>query len=355
MNSKQDIIRYAVVGLKHGMQHVEVVLDNKRADIVALCDVNKDNLDIAVEKIENFPGQDISKLKIFKDYNEFLGWGEFDAIVIAVPPALHKEFAVKAITAKKHVLLEKPLTNTLSEAKELITAYKGAKTIFQVGYCVRSSQLIKKVMEIIKSGKIGSVVFVWWHMFLETKMEGTWKKDRRLGGGKLIDCGCHYMDIMQLFAGAPFYRVTAYGTEKGKTGNNQDKIPEVATVIFEYKNGAKGNFSISEVSPTTEASQFGIVGTNGIIYGNPWSPEGAGSLDCYTEGCQYREQITVNGSMASRGHLGFAEQHDAFIDAILEGKENPCSIYDGQETVLITTAVDRSISTGETIYREMLK
>ncbi|MCM8768838.1 MAG: hypothetical protein NC911_04035, partial [Candidatus Omnitrophica bacterium] len=70
----------------------------------------------------------------------------------------------------------------------------------------------------------------------------------------------------------------------------------------------------------------------------------------------YREQIRVSGSLASRGHLGFAEQHEAFMEAIIQGKKVPCSFEDAFEVLLMTQAVDRSLATGHTVYRqEMLK
>jgi len=345
-------IRYAVVGLHHGIGHVNVIPKNQKRQLVAICDRDEETL----KNVKNYIQEKLNQsVAAFLSYEELLAWNDFEAIVIAVPPHLHAELAVKGIAAGKHVLLEKPMTLTLEQAHQIQQALQKTRNlVFQVGYEVRSSQLVRKIMEIISRGEIGQVVFVWWHMFLKTAEEKLpyWQKERKYGGGKLFDCLCHYMDILSLFAGASFERLTAYGTEVGKTGLNPDRIPKVATVIFEYANGAKGNISLSEVTPTPENSLFGIVGTDGIIYGNPWSPEGAGSLEAYTQGCLYREKITVSGSLASRGHLGFAEQHEAFQEAILNGKKVPCSFQDALEVLLMTLAVDRSLTTGMTVSRQ---
>ncbi|MCM8768767.1 MAG: Gfo/Idh/MocA family oxidoreductase, partial [Candidatus Omnitrophica bacterium] len=274
-----DKIRYAVVGLNHGLGHVRVIPGKSQRQLVAICDQVPTRLEAAQEIIRQQLKLE-TPVKAFTSFDELLDWDEFEALIIAVPPHLHAELAVKAIAAGKHILLEKPLTSNLVQAMEIKKALQKTRNlVFQVGYEVRSSQLVKKALEIINQGGIGQVVFVWWHMFLknEGKQLPYWQKERKYGGGKLFDCLCHYMDILSLFAGANFERVTAYGTEVGKTGVNPDRIPKVATVIFEYANGAKGNVSLSEVTPTPENSLFGIVGTDGIIYGNPWQPEGAGS------------------------------------------------------------------------------
>jgi predicted dehydrogenase len=280
-----------------------------------------------------------------------LAWGEFDAVIIAVPPFLHKEFSIMALKADKHVLLEKPLTGNLKEAAELKKAVKNAKAVFQVGYEVRSSQLIQRLLSIIKSGSLGDVVQVWWSMLLKYHNEG-WRQDRKTFGGKMFDCGCHYIDILQLLAGAPFYRVTAYGHLQGKTGPNPDEVPNVASVMLEYENGAKGTFILSDVTPTVGGNcYFGVAGTRGVVYGDPWSPEGAGSLKCQLEDGLFHETVTVNGKMASTGHLGFSEQHQAFINAIRTGKGNPCTIDGACEIELVMAAIDKSMATGKTVSR----
>jgi len=347
-----ESIKYAIVGLNHGKGHIPAILANPGRKVVAVCDKDKSMIETAAKLVREKTSSG-NEVKQFFSIDELLDWGMFDAAVIAVPPKLHSELAVKALNAGKHVLLEKPITNTLEEAEPLREACRKSKAVFQVGYEVRSSQLVSKTMEVINSGKIGDVVFVWWHMFLDYSEHERpyWQTVRKLGGGKLQDCCPHYIDVISIFAGAPFYRITAYGTAKGKKGPNPEDMAEVAAVMFEYENGVKGNLNMSQITPANPNSLFGVAGTRGIIYGDPWLPEGAGSLDCYTEGCLYRERITISGSMASRGHLGFVEQHDAFMKSILEGAKVVCSFDDAYEILLMSQAIDRSVSTGETVLR----
>ncbi|MFP4028824.1 MAG: Gfo/Idh/MocA family protein [Candidatus Brocadiia bacterium] len=337
-------IRYAVVGLNHGRGHVKCALESDDIELVALCDRD--------EKVLNNVGE--KDLKRFTHYGELVTWGEFDAVVIAVPPSLHKKFSLRALDAGKHVLVEKPLTDNLEDSYELKKAAHNAETVFQVGYCVRSSPLIRRLREMIRSDQLGQITSVWFDMFL--KYPGgkqDWRQSRETRGGKLFDCMPHYFDVMQLLAGARFERLSAFGHEPGKTGVNADRIPTIASVMLEYRNGVKGTHLLSGVTPVTgNSSHFGVAGTRGIVYGNPWDPDGAGSLECQLEDGLYQNTIRINGDMASRGHLGFREQHEAFVRIIKTGDGNPCTADEAYEVDVTMEAIDRSLTTGKTISRE---
>lgn len=339
-------LRMAVVGLKHGMSHVHTIAGNERAALAALCDADSALLAKAQADVTKLA--QAAAVRTFPSFDALLTWGEFDAVVIATPTRFHAPMCLAAMRAGKHVLLEKPLVADLAEGRQLLAAARDCRVVAQVGYEVRSSQLVGRLRDLIRQGRIGDVAFVWWHMFMLHKEQG-WRADRHQAGGKLFDCCCHYWDILQLLAGAPLLRVSAFGHEPGKTGPNADAIPTVATVNFEFANGVRGNLSLSEVTPTQEWSTFGVAGTRGIVYGNPWRPDGAGSLDCWVDGGMYHEQISVNGALASRGHLGFAEQFRAFAAAVLDGGPVACTLAEAYDVARIGAAIDRSLATGNTV------
>ena len=335
-------IRYAVVGLNHGREHIAYAMEHDSVELSAVCDKN--------EAILSERSKAVPSAKPFSDYDQMLAWGQFDAVIIAVPPFLHKEFGIKAVKAGKHVFMEKPLTGNLRASRELRDAVKAAKPVFQVGYCVRSSQLIQRLLTIIRSGSLGDVVHVWWSAYHKQVHVAGWRESR--AGCLLFDCSPHYLDIMQLLAGAPFHRMSAYGNEPGKIGANPDRIPQVTSIVLEYRNGVRGGYTLSEITPVTgNCAFFGVAGTRGIVYGNPWDPQGAGSLECQLEDGLYLDTVRINGTMASRGHLGFKEQHAAFLKAIATGAGNPCTIDDGYEVDLIMAAVDRSLTSGQSVTR----
>ena len=73
-------VRYAVVGLRHGMEHIGVGLKNSRVEIVAVCDRDKTKMEHAMAHVRDVQGADVAgKVRAFDDYQRMLDWGEFDA------------------------------------------------------------------------------------------------------------------------------------------------------------------------------------------------------------------------------------------------------------------------------------
>lgn len=341
-------VNYAVVGLNFGIQHFEPILKNPRAGLLGCCDLSPEKLD-AAGKLAAEMGVNPEKMLLTDKYEEILASKEIDAVLLALPTPCHAEFSMKALEAGKHVFCEKPLAESLDKALKVRERINKAGRVFQLGYCVRSSPFHKKCLEIINGGSIGRVTNVWWNMFADTKVRG-WRAERKFHGGKLFDCGCHYLDILTLWAGARPLRVCAFGNPLGTTGPNEKDIPEIAALIIEFENGVKASYNLSQHSPNYQNSTCGIVGTNGKIEGEPYYPEKSGSLNVHANGGLYKYNIVINGEMASHGHLGFDEQHDVFIDAILKGTPSACSVDEGLGVEYLLHAIDKSISEDRVVY-----
>ena len=83
---------------------------------------------------------------------------EIDAVYIATPVIFHKEQAIKAARAKKHILVEKPVAMTAEEGEEVLKVCKQEGVLIAVGLMMRFGACHRKMKEIISSGKLGSVV-----------------------------------------------------------------------------------------------------------------------------------------------------------------------------------------------------
>lgn len=348
MSISRTKVNYAVVGLNFGIQHLDPILKNPRAALRGCCDLSPEKLEIAAKQISHSVA-DPEKILFTGNYAEILASAEIDAVLLALPTPYHAEFSIKALEAGKHVFCEKPLAESLDKALDVQKSVKNSEKVFQLGYCVRSSPFHRKCIEIINGGSIGKVTNVWWNMFADTKDKG-WRAKRKYHGGKLLDCGCHYLDILSLWAGAKPLRVCAFGNPLGKTGPNPNDIPEVAALIIDFENGVKASYNLSQHSPNCQNSTCGIVGTNGKIEGEPYYPEKAGSLNVHANGGLYKYNIVINGEMASHGHLGFDEQHDVFIDAILKGTPPACSVDEGLGVEHLLHAIDKSITEERVVY-----
>lgn len=119
-------------------------------NIVALCDVNERNLDIAAVRYPN--------ARKFVDYRElFEHADEFDAVVVAICEHSHAIPTMLALKHKKHVYCEKPLTHDVSESRQIRLAAAKAGVATQMGIQIHGSENYRRVVELIQTGAIGAV------------------------------------------------------------------------------------------------------------------------------------------------------------------------------------------------------
>jgi len=119
----------AVIGTgTWGRNHVRVYKDLENASLLAIVDSNKA---IAKEVGEKF------NVKWYTDYEEVLKIKEIEAVSICTPTDTHAEIALKAIEAGKHVLVEKPLTKNIEEAKTLANSARKKGVYLSVGFIER--------------------------------------------------------------------------------------------------------------------------------------------------------------------------------------------------------------------------
>ncbi|MBO5760659.1 MAG: Gfo/Idh/MocA family oxidoreductase [Lentisphaeria bacterium] len=333
-------VRYAVVGLRHGREHVEAIMNDPRAELVMCCDLEEERF----RSLELPSGVDFTT-----DMQQIAIRADLDAVVISLPTHLHTDSSVMMLSSGKHVLCEKPLAPTLEEGLRIKEAVEKSGKIFQLGYEVRYSPFHQKILEICRNGSIGTVTNVWWNMFCNVQNRG-WRLDRKKRGGKIFDCGCHYYNLLENWAGAPAKRICAFGNLLGKTGPTADQIPESATIMFEYENGVRGVFTFSEKCPNLQNSTCGVAGTGGKIEADPYYPDECGSMDIHANGGQFQYHIDIKNTGPLKAlHLGFREQHTAFMDSILHGKEVYVDVNDGLRVIRILDAIDESLTTGQVV------
>ncbi|MFH1738411.1 MAG: Gfo/Idh/MocA family oxidoreductase, partial [bacterium] len=123
------------------------------AEIVAMADVNAAMLDRAIEHLDVKP-------KRYEDYRDLLARDDIDAVIIAAPDHWHHDILIDAVKAGKDAYIEKPLSRTIEEGKEMVEAVKATDRIVQVGNQRRSGEHWAKAHEVVASGKIGKVKFV---------------------------------------------------------------------------------------------------------------------------------------------------------------------------------------------------
>jgi len=126
-------------------------MGNPGAQVVAVCDVNKQHRDRAGD-IAKVPAE-----SRYNDFRELLARDDIDAVLVASPDHWHVLQAKAAIEAGKDVYCEKPLSNTIVEGRALVTAVNKSKSIFQHGTQLRSLTATRTVCSLVRNGVIGDV------------------------------------------------------------------------------------------------------------------------------------------------------------------------------------------------------
>src|SRR3989344_5526229 len=145
------MLRVAVIGAGNmGKHHIRNYSEMPTSELVAISDTNTERKELA-EKYG---------CKFYTSYIEMLENEDIDAVSVVVPSKLHHEVSLEVINRGKHLLVEKPIAETVKEAESIINAAKEKKVKLMIGHLERFNPVIRKVKEIIDSGSLGEVVSI---------------------------------------------------------------------------------------------------------------------------------------------------------------------------------------------------
>ncbi len=220
-------------------------------------------MDVSMELAERLRAKHGAK-RAYCDCRELLADPEIDAVYIATPVACHREQALAAIEAGKHILIEKPVCLTADEGEEIIKKCREKGLLIAAGFLMRFSSSHRAMRDMIAAGRLGQIVsvraqFSCWY----PKMEGAWRQSKALGGGgALMDMGIHCIDLVGFITGSEIKRVSAFCANNVFDYETEDQ----AAAIMELENGAFAivdtNFNIPDAS---QRARLEIYGTKGSI------------------------------------------------------------------------------------------
>lgn len=153
--------------------------------------------------------QKLNIQKAYESYEELLADEEVEVIYIPLPNNLHKEWAMKAATAGKHVLCEKPAVLAQQDLEEIVQHFEKHDRLFMEAFMYQFHPQHERVKDIVNSGEIGEVKFYKSsHSFYFENSEGDIRMNRELGGGALWDVGCYSLHALQYHLGAEVKKMT---------------------------------------------------------------------------------------------------------------------------------------------------
>jgi predicted dehydrogenase len=250
--------KFAVVGFGHiGRRHATIIKEYPHSEICAIIDTNPE-----VQKHELYP----EGVPFFQNIDDFIAANiELDVVNLTTPNGYHCAYAIKALDAGYHVVIEKPMGLSKAECENVIfKALQVSKHVFVVKQN-RYSPPSKWMKDVVSNGAVGEVLMVqvncYWNRDDRYYKPGGWKGSLKLDGGSLFTQFSHFIDIMYWVFG-DIKNIKA--TFADFNHHTLTEFEDSGVVNFEFVNGGLGciNFSTS-VWNTNMESSITVVGTNG--------------------------------------------------------------------------------------------
>lgn len=160
-------------------KHITAYQDNPLCEVVSIADINPEQ----AQKTAN----EFGIKNVYTHYHDILNDESIDAVSIATPTFTHKDIAIDAIKAHKHILCEKPPALNADEAKEIQKALEGYDKTFMFAFVRRFDNKTRYIKEYIDSGKMGKVLSCEAIRYSQMAQSKGWFAKRELGGCSLID------------------------------------------------------------------------------------------------------------------------------------------------------------------------
>lgn len=323
--------RVAVIGLGGIAQLVHLPILSKlgNVDVTAVCDINRNRVKTISEKF--------GVQKQYLDYKEMLDSDEVEAIIIATPTNTHAEIALECLKAKKHVLIEKPMSRTLSEAKEINNLAKKNKVKVMVGMNLRYRPDAMLMKSLVSSGELGDIFYIRCGWLRKQSSNQKWFMNKsQSGGGVIIDLGILVLDLALWILNDTKMKSVSIQ----KFNHNTKDVEDSAVGMVRFDNGQVISFEVSwDLHSEWDKFHLAAFGTKGTAHLNP--------LRAYRRLDSSQIDYTISNS-ANTSNLfkkSYENELKHFIGAV---RENHNVISSGEDAVYLMKLLEAIYKSAET-------
>jgi len=320
-----------------GVVHGGIYNDLCNVRVKAVADINGEVLQAAVKEL--------GAAEAYTDYKKMLADPEIDAVSIVTPDFMHREFVIAAAEAGKHILVEKPLATTLSDAKAMAEAVKKNNVKLMVNYNARWKSSYWGVKKAISEGRIGKVVSANARkddtIFVATELLKWADKS-----SPAMFLATHDIDAVKWFIDKKAVEVYATG-QKGVLSAKGVDTYDVIQAIVTFEDGFTATFQSSWIYPSKGFpslvdSFIQVIGSEGTLMIDRTRQD---VEMCLADGYKYMPKGEVFGKNRAEFRLAI----EYFIECIVEDKQPICDVESGCEIVEIVEAIHNSIETGKAV------
>ncbi len=324
-------LRYAVIGLGHIAQAAVLpAFKHARRNSVLAALVSSDQ-----KKLQQLGRRyGVQELHTYDTVDELFASGRIDAVYIALPNDMHKEYTVRAARAGLHVLCEKPMAVTARDCEQMVRATNAAKVKLMMAYRLHFERANLEAAQQVRSGKLGEPCYFSSEFCMQVSDDNI-RLQKARGGGPLYDIGIYCINAARYcFAADP---VQVWATAKPGNDKRFREVDETVAAAMRFKDGRVATFTCS--FGAADRSVYAVVGTKGAITVDPAYE--------YAVGLAYRMKV---GERERHRQFAkndqFAPQLLYFSECVLQGRDPEPAGAEGLTDVRIIEAMQRSIRSG---------
>jgi len=327
-----------------GTQHAAAWNDRSDAKVVAVCDSQANRAKELAQKYNAVQ---------FAQWQDAITQKEVDIVSVCVPACDHHDVTVASAMAKKHILCEKAMALTITDADKMIAAASDNNVYLSVCHQYRSLNRFQMMRQLIVEGRIGNPLYIHFTEMREVRPKLA-MHSLALNGGPIHDMSGHLFDLGHYLTGSEAESVSSVGTVFGKDKKRLQSVTDfgidTANVQVRFRGGHCLTLDINWGLPegTPGYCHELIHGPLGMIYSrddnnpNRFLGDISGSTFVIVQDANGVEQIRCE-----RGTNGPQPCIDELIDAIEAGKASQFDGREGRAALRLILASLESINTGQ--------
>lgn len=318
-------IRIGQAGIaNHGRTILNAIRDSGNLELVSCFDINA----AACESVR----KEFS-VSVKASYDDLVNDPSIDAVALVTPNHLHEEQVQKAVRAKKHIFVEKPIGNTLAEAREMLARVEGSGLVLMVGHNTRRRLVFRRAKQLLTEQRIGQIVAVEANLSRPAGLQPglpPWKADQKTCPLlPMMQLGIHFVDTVEYLIG-PIVRVSCFAANIAMPNQAFD----ATAAILQLESG----IPVTLTSYYVSADEYfvRIYGTKGTIHCLPLNLR----LDLLEHG-NFKESVQEDYSHEGAG--SYILQMREFGECVVCGTSPETGGREGMRALAVIEAMVQSV------------
>ena len=320
-------------------EHIKAYLRNPHTEVVAILGRERARAEAQAR------AYGLDNCRAYDNLGDLLRDDAVQAVSVCTPNDLHAEQAIACAESGRHILLEKPMALTMSDARAIEAAVRRAGVRSLVGFVLRWNPLFQNIKAMLADGLLGPLYLaeVDYLSTIDPPDEGIgWMHRRESAGTNLLMAGCHAVDAVRWFVGGNVTEVFAHANTSPSNRLGFEYRANSIT-LMKFADGTIGKTSCSLESSAPYRFPITLMGERGAIHNDRvFTSRWPGQTDWATIPTAVPDTAEVT-------HHPFGGEIDHFVDCILAGRESHCSVADAVRTHEICFASEISANEGRPV------